>query len=147
MVELESEGEMTRSEVAAFLREFASELDDGSVGGDMEFVDGETLDEQQAEHREEFVDDQDDFDDETFGGDGQRREEGAEGDSLDAKRITLIVGGDSATVTVPNTMEFDVEVESRSPMFSSGVNQEIEFELSWEIEDPDEIGDDRIEVE
>lgn len=152
MVELESEGEMTRSEVAAFLREFASELDDGSVGGDMEFVDdeeldGETLDEQQAEHREEFVDDRDDFDDETFGGDGQRREEGAEGDSLDAKRITLIVGGDSATVTVPNTMEFDVEVESRSPMFSSGVNQEIEFELSWEIEDPDEIGDDRIEVE
>ena len=28
MVELESAGEMTRSEVAAFLREFASELDD-----------------------------------------------------------------------------------------------------------------------
>ena len=28
MVELESAGEMTRSEVAAFLREFAGELDD-----------------------------------------------------------------------------------------------------------------------
>lgn len=115
MVELESDGEMTRAEVARFLREFAREIDDGVFDGD------------QAEqaHREEFTDD----------------------DSLGPKRITLIVGGESATVTVPETVDFDIEIESRSPMLSSNVHQEIEFELSWEIENPDELDDDRIAVE
>lgn len=165
MVELESEGELTRSEVALFLREFANELDDDAQDRDRErgeFVgdaDGpdDTVDERREEHREEFIDDVDERDrdrerDDPVEGGRERREEFAEEEfaeeeSLDHKRITLIVGGDSATVTVPNTVEFDVEVESRSPMFSSGVNQGIEFELSWDIENPDEIGEDWIEVE
>lgn len=115
MVELESEGEMTRGEVALFLREFAGEIDDS------------TFDREQGHevHREEFTDES----------------------SLGPKRITLIVGGDSATVTVPETVDFDIEIESRSPMLSKGVHQEIEFELSWEIENPEELGDDRIAVE
>jgi len=115
MVELESEGDMTRSEVALFLREFADEVDDGTF----------------ASHLDQE----------------ERRDEATGEDPLEAKRTTLIVGGDSATVTVPETVEFDVEVESRSPMLSSGVHQEIEFELSWEIENPDELRDDWIEVE
>lgn len=115
MVELESEGELTRSEVAVFLREFADEIDDGLFG---RHPDSE-------ERKEEFTDEE----------------------SLDPKRVTLIVGGDSATVTVPETVEFDVEIESRSPMLSSGVHQGIEFELSWEIENPDELNEDWIEVE
>lgn len=160
MVELESEGELTRSEVALFLREFANELDDDAHDTDRErgeFVgdaDGpdDTFDERQEEHREEFIDDVDERErdrgqDDSFEGERERREEFAGEGSLDHKRITLIVGGDSATVTVPNTVEFDVEVESRSPMFSFGVNQGIEFELSWDIENPDEIGEDWIEVE
>ncbi len=115
MVELESEGELTRGEVALFLREFAGEIDDG------------VFDREQGReaHGEEFTDD----------------------GSLGPKRITLIVGGDSATVTVPETVDFDIEIESRSPMLSSNVHQEIEFELSWEVENPDELGDDRIAVE
>lgn len=116
MAELESRGEMTRSEVAAFLREFATELDGSVLDRDRERLEGE--------HREEFDE-----------------------EPIEAKRMTLIVGGSSATVTVPDTIEFDVEVESRSPMLGSGVHQEIEFELSWEIENPDELGDDRIEIE
>lgn len=160
MVELESEGELTRSEVALFLREFANELDDDAHDRDRErgeFVGDaggpdDTVDERQEEHREEFIDDVDERDrdrerDDPVEGERERREEFTEEESLDHKRITLIVGGDSATVTVPNTVEFDVEVESRSPMFSSGVNQGIEFELSWDIENPDEIGEDWIEVE
>lgn len=115
MVELESEGELTRGEVALFLREFADEINEDTF--DMK--------QSQDEHQEEFTDE----------------------DLLEPKRITLIVGGDSATVTVPETVEFDIEVESRSPMFSSGVHQEIEFELSWKIENPDELSDDWIEVE
>lgn len=126
MVELESEGELTRREVAAFLREFADELDDGTP---VESGEG---------RREEF----DSGDRGEFAGD----QEGDAG-ARDARRITLIVGGDSATVTVPDTVEFDVEVESRSPMLRSDVSQGIDFELSWKIEDPDELDDDWIEVE
>jgi hypothetical protein len=115
MVEIESEGEMTRGEVALFLREFAAEIDDGVFDGE----------EGQGVHGGEFTD---------------------EG-SLGAKRVTLIVGADSATVTVPEIVDFDIDIESRSPMFGSDVPQEIEFELSWEIENPEELGDDRIAVE
>jgi hypothetical protein len=115
MAELESQGELTRSEVATFLREFANEIDDGLVD--------------RRSDREEIG------------------EELTDENSLDTKRITLIVGGDSATVTLPETMEFDVEIESRSPMLASGAHQGIEFELSWEIENPDELEGDWIEVE
>lgn len=115
MVELESDGEMTRSEVATFLREFSDEIDDGTF--------------EKHPDREPY------------------KEEDIDEDSLDPKRITFVVGGDSATVTVPKTLEFDVEIDSRSPMLSSHVNQEIEFELSWEIEDSEELGEDVIEIE
>ena len=138
MVELESAGEMTRSEVAAFLREFASELDD--------------------RQREEADDDTARVTGDREGVTTERQTEGTSDDTppqegvpiesaRERKRITLIVGGDSATVTVPHTMSFDVEVESRSPMFGSGVKQGIDFELAWEIEDPDQLDDDWIEVE
>jgi amphi-Trp domain-containing protein len=115
MVELESEGELTRGEVALFLREFASEIDESTFDREQ----GHEVD------REEVTDD----------------------GSLGPKRVTLIVGGDSATVTVPETVDFDIEIESRSPMLRTGVHQELEFELSWEIENPDGLGDDRIAVE
>lgn len=115
MVELDSEGEMTRSEVAVFLRKFADEL----VGSPSD----------RDRDRE------------------QRSEEFAGEDSLEPQQVTLIVGGDSATLTVPNSVAFHVEVDSRSPMLGSGVSQEIDFELSWEIEDPDQFDEGGIDVE
>jgi hypothetical protein len=153
MVELETRGEMTRRQVADFLREFADELDDGPGGH------------RGTEHREGT-----DYD-AGFEEDRSPRDEVSEGPSRDEptavdraaagvdndaedethrgepKRVTFIVGGDSATVTLPDTVEFDVEIGSRSPMLGSGVNQEIEFELAWEIDDPDVAHDDPIEIE
>lgn len=116
MVELESEGQMARSEVAAFLREFANEIDDGILDRDRHEIEGEHLD------------------------------ESVEEEAVEPRQITFIVGGDSATVTVPDAVAFDVEIESRSPMLGSGVNQEIEFQLAWEIEEAGEPSDDRIEI-
>lgn len=114
MVELETEGELSRGEVANFLRRFADELDDG-FDSDIDHV-----------PEAEMTDDE----------------------LVDAKRITFIVGGDSATVTVPRVVEFEVDIESRSPMFSSKVSQEIELELSWTVESIDEGHEaDAIEVE
>jgi len=128
MVELESEGRLTRNEAAEFLREFADELEDESGGHGTSSVDSS----------EELT-----ADDVTETGPERRTES-----PTDTKRITLIVGGDSATVTVPDAVTLDVQVESRSPMLlSSGVNQEISIDLSWEIENPDEMDGDWIEVE
>lgn len=142
MVELESEGDLTRSEVALFLREFADEIDDGTFHRRLD----------QEEHGGEFADEEHggEYTGEEHGGeytDEEHEGEYTDENSLETKRVTLIVGGDSATVTVPEIVEFDVEVESRSPMLRSGVHQEIKFELSWEIENPDELDDDRIDVE
>ena len=121
MVELETEGEQTRTEVATFLREFADELDGGMSAG---------LDDERAGMDRERLSD-------------ENRVGGAEvNGSRDAKRMTFIVGGDSATVTVPNTVEFEVEVESRSPMVSNNVEQSIELELSWKIDDSERQTDD-----
>jgi len=142
MVELESEGEMTRTQVAAFLREFADELNDSPATTERPGESTDRLRTGEGTHQETPADE-------------ERREttpeerghETAERGASDRKRITFIVGGDSATVTVPHRMDFDVEVESRSPMLSSGVSQEINFDLSWEIENPDELDEDWIEVE
>lgn len=94
-----------------------------------------------ADFLREFADELDDAEDEHV------PVEGDEGEAMHANRITLIVGGDSATVTVPEEVEFDVEVDSRSPMLSSGVRQEIEFSLSWEVDDPEEHTDELIQIE
>lgn len=104
MVELESEGEMTRTQVASFLRRLADELGDGTAGGELTEAELEEGERTTHEHKE----------------------------------ITFVINGESATVTMPNVVNFDVEVESRSPMFRSGINQEIEMELSWGIEKPDQ---------
>lgn len=101
MVELESEGEMPRGQVARFLHELADELDEELAGTD------ETP-----------------------------------ADAGEPRQLTFVIGGDSATVTVPDVVEFEVEVESRSPLLSPGVHQEIELELSWAVEEPDEEMDD-----
>lgn len=58
--------------------------------------------------------------------------------------MTLMLGGDSATFAPPETLELEVELESSSSFFRDGVEQSVEFELSWEVEEP--IDDDRIEV-
>lgn len=127
MAEIESEGELHRSEIAAFLREFADELDapgrrSGSRRG------GEPPEAERDADREVDRD--------------RTTDEDVEAGGL--RRMTLVVGGDSATLTLPETMAFDVEIASRSPLLSSGVTQSIEFDLEWEVEEmPD---DESIEV-
>ena len=140
MVELESGGRMSRAEVAAFLREFVEELEDGSAN-----VTTTERDDRQTGTTEGRRD---------AAGAGRQREDADRTDRTiedrdrtapsDASRITFVVGGESATVTIPETLDFDVEVESRSPLLKSGVNQEVEFHLSWEIEE--EPDDDSIDL-
>ena len=145
MVELESGGRMSRDEVAAFLREFVEELEEGSTNVTTTAEPDDRRTDAAGSQRTDAT------------GGGRRREDAGRNDPddrtieerertvpSDASRITFVVGGESATVTVPETLEFDVEVESRSPLLKSGVNQEVEFHLSWEIED--QPGDDSIDL-
>lgn len=135
MVELDTEGQLSRSQVAEFLREFANELEPGleGRGGDERVEEGRESGQRTEGARA------------STGERAESREPGK--DANDTRRITLIVGSDSATVTVPESVMFDVEVGSRSPMLSSGVKQEIDLELSWQIENPDEISEDWLDIE
>ena len=58
--------------------------------------------------------------------------------------MTVVVGDESATVVLPDRLELDVEIESRSPLLESAVEQSIEIELSWNVEDLPE--DEAIEI-
>lgn len=151
MAEIDTKGRMTRTEVADFLREFADELDDRTTGTGVrddpsDVVARDDTTRAEIRDRDERTDrgegataQYDDADVETTGRKrGEDTDTHGDREMVDAERVTLVIGGDSATVTVPEMVEFDIEVSSRSPMFSSGVNQEIEFDLSWEIENLEE---------
>lgn len=138
MVELEAEGEMTRAEVASFLRKFVDELEGDGTARDLDDRGtGGGGDRHPASDRDTAGGGRSDAD--------PPRDRGDDARSRDNKQITFVVRGESATVTVPETVAFDVDVESRSPLLSSGKRQEIGFELSWEIEEP-EHGDDTVEM-
>ena len=152
MVELETEGELTRAEVASFLREFVDELEGAGPARDIDDRGTGVGDDRSDPHSSgtDARDDPQQTGDRDTGG-GRRTEAdpprggGDDDRPRDTNQITFVVGGESATVTVPETVAFDVEVESRSPLLSSGERQEIEFELSWEIEDPGR-GDDTVDM-
>lgn len=141
MAEIESEGELSRSEIADFFREFADELDTRTHRAGHERETDRTGRERDAETREtdrtagEVARERTGTDDEI----AHERTGSDEEGGRTPERMTIVVGGDSATLTLPETMEFDVEVASRSPLLSSGVTQSIQFDLEWEIE---EIPDD-----
>lgn len=109
MTEIEAEREMTRTEVADYLREFAAQLDTS-----------EAVSESRSPHER----------------DG------------DDHRVTFMVGSDSATIDPPETVTFEVEVESDSSLVGSGVEHEVEFELAWQTEATDESEDEaELEIE
>lgn len=64
--------------------------------------------------------------------------------AVDAETMTVVVGDESATVVLPDRLHMDVEVGSRSGMLESGVDQHIDFEFSWTVEELPE--DESIEV-
>lgn len=148
---------MSRAEVAAFLREFVEELEGEGETVATGVEQGDRRSEESGRRTDTGTAGQSGTGTGTgtgtttgtgAGSDADRRrrsgEERAEPPAGDARRVTFVVGGDSATVTIPETVEFDVEVESRSPLLQSGESQAVEFQLSWEIEERHE--DDSIDL-
>lgn len=172
MAEIESEQALPRSEIAAYLREFADELD--TTPTDFDFG----REGREREHRTDDVESTRSPDDAvgaTERGGGQavtieeepseveanemktsdtettdrtvdttdRSVEDAPGTATD-DRVTLVVGNESATVNPPATPTFGIEVDSDSSLVGSGEQQRVTFQIEWEVEDVDE--DSRIEI-
>jgi hypothetical protein len=165
MAELESEQALPRSEIAAYLREFADELDPARPDFDA------SREERVHEHRSEddtgTTSSPDDAVEATDRGGGQAvtiEEEPSEIEANEMKtsgtettertiedspgfatddRVTLMVGTRSATVNPPATPTFLIEVDSDSSLVSSGERQRVTFQLEWQVEEVDE--DSRIE--
>lgn len=110
MTEIEAEREMTRAEVAEYLREFADQLE--SSGPEIPHAEGTTNSESG-----------------TDAGDG---------------KVTLVVGNDSATINPPETVAFEIEVESDSSLVGTGVEESVAFEVTWRAEETGEH--DEIEI-
>mgnify|MGYP001071399297 CR=1 FL=1 len=64
--------------------------------------------------------------------------------TTEPETMTVVVGDQSATVALPDRLALDVEIESRSPLLESAVEQSIELELTWDVEELPE--DEAIEV-
>ena len=102
MTEIETQREMTRTEVAEYLREFADQLDRGGP----EIPDAE----------------------------------GTPGEG----KVTLLVGNDSATINPPETVTFEIEVESDRSLVGSEVEESVAFEVTWRADQTEEH--DEIEI-
>ena len=121
---MDVETEMTREEAAAFFREFADKLE------------GRGDDVAGREEGTPIVGEEDST--------GYDRSEEAVAGSTRLETMTVIAGGESSTVVLPERLVLDVEVGSRSGLLESGTDQHVTFQLAWEVEEVPE--DDSIEV-
>lgn len=160
MAELDTKGRLTRDEVADFLRDFADELDGRGTserpgrdreqsGRDRRIAGGRDGDDRRTDARtrdDPGHRDGPDLADPRAGGQVSDADERPDQDGVfdrtdgtpDVRRVTLVIGGESATVTVPEMVEFDIKVASKSPMLSSKVTQAVDFDLSWQLEDTED---------
>lgn len=129
MAEVEAEREMSRAEVAAYLHEFADKLG-GGMGDETnrgQSTEGEstTASENEADSAEAFVSNEADTPGKT--------PEGEHGG-----KVTFTVGNDSATINPPDTVRFEMAVDSTSGVLESSAHETVEFALHWDTEATDE---------
>lgn len=136
MDKLDVDTEMSRTEAAAFFREIADKLEGRWPPTDRADEGAAVVGDEGDRRRRRGDDDRE----------GTATERGGvpTPETERPETMTVIVGGESATVVLPERMAVDVEVGSRSGLLESGVEQHLAFELVWETEEVPE--DDSIEV-
>jgi len=117
MAEITAEREISRTDVASYLHEFAEQLADRT-------------ERTERTDRPERTPSPDPTDVEGHGHDG---------------RVTFVVGNDSATINPPETVNFDVTVGADSSLVGDGTRESVVFELSWNTEEIEENDEFRIE--
>lgn len=150
MSELESKQDLPRSEIAAYLREFADELDTGGSLADTAVrattgekrspndpigTDDPDVDESVRANEME-TSDPDTADDRVTDDALQQQQSRSPED-----RVTIVVGDESATVNPPVTPTFEIEVNSDTSIVGSGRQESVAFELEWEVDEDDGHGD------
>lgn len=148
MAELETEREMSRSEVAAYLRTFAEKLEMGTPtsttqsdrGLEMERESNkQSGDEPNEKNTREQIN--------TTGeepNDPRHRSESAV-DYGDPGKITFIVGNESATINPPETVHFEMAIGSDSTLLDAATSETVEFVIHWNRDDV--TNDDELSVQ
>ncbi|WP_293032336.1 hypothetical protein [Natronococcus sp.] len=142
MAPLETTQERTRSEIAAYLRQFADELDPEtrSDAADRGGNTAETVGTGSAETTGAGVG--------TETGGEDRRADGTEtGDRAEGvgDKVTVITGNESATINPPQTCAFDVAVDTDSDLLDTGAERSTTFTIRWDADHVE--ADDELRVE
>jgi hypothetical protein len=169
MAEIETSRELSRADVAAYLREFADQLDargtPHSDGVDDTARDRRDTTTGRSATPETQADDRGTNVGVESGTETQERTAAqqdtttqeptseADGDSDTAdvghgtryEKVTFFVGNDSATINPPETMTLDVAVDSDSAMLSSANRRSVDFHLEWDTDAVDDEGELHIE--
>jgi hypothetical protein len=122
MANVSAESEKSRAEVAEYLREFADEL--------------HPREGQQTDDRHE--------------GSPIDGDRSGTGDSRasDGRKVTVIVGNESATLNPPETLSFGVDVDSEDSLLGGPTGERgVTFSLSWSSEDVETEAGDEFDVE
>lgn len=156
MAEIEASRELSRADVAAYLREFADQLDAREA---QHAPTGRSVDDTTNGHGTiPSRDTSNRSDTETHGtttsppdAAGPESDTGTDADETDAnhgatyEKVTFFVGNDSATINPPETMTLDIAVDSDSAMLSSANRRSVDFHLEWDTDGVDDDGDLHIE--
>jgi hypothetical protein len=142
MASLETTQERTRSEIAAYLRQFADELDPEarSDAADRGGNTAETVGTGSTETTGAGTE---------TGGTNQRADGTETGDRDRAEsvgdKVTVITGNESATINPPQTCAFDVAVDTDSDLLDTGAERSTTFTIRWDADHVE--ADDELRVE
>ncbi|ELY55736.1 hypothetical protein [Natronococcus jeotgali] len=137
MATLETTQERTRSEIAAYLREFADELDpetrtENATRGTAAGTSG--TDAPEASRTDRRTADAD------ATGDRDPDRAASVGD-----KVTVIAGNESATINPPRTCAFDIAIDTDSDLLNAGAERSTTFTIRWDAEHVE--NDDELRVE
>lgn len=137
MASLETTQERTRSEIAAYLREFADELDpetrtEDATRGTAAGTSGTDATDTSRTNRR--------TDDADAAGDRDPDRAASVGD-----KVTVIAGNESATINPPRTCAFDVAIDTDSDLLNAGAERSTTFTIRWDAEHVE--NDDELRVE
>ncbi|MFU8867029.1 hypothetical protein [Natronococcus sp.] len=142
MATLETTQERTRSEIAAYLRQFADELDPDvrSDGADRGGNTAETVGTGSTETTGTGT---------GIGDETSRRDGATDGDRDRAQsvgdKVTVIAGNESATINPPRTCAFDVAIDTDSDLLDTGAERSTTFTIRWDADHVE--ADDELTVE
>lgn len=139
MAEVRAEREMSRAEVAAYLHEFAERL-----GGERREND-ERNREQSSEGGFIAASEDEAASSGTSESDDTDHTSGETTQGEHGGKVTLTVGNDSATVNPPDTVRFEMAVDSTSGMLESSARETVEFALHWDTDATEE--DDELDIQ